>query len=49
MSTISLVLAVASVLGFVSSYTMGWSSDVLLALAIGVMATRVIYGRKAVP
>ena len=48
MSTISLVLAVASVLGFVSSYTMGWSSAVLLALSVAVMAARVLCGRKPI-
>jgi hypothetical protein len=43
--TIALVLAVLSVLGFVSSYTLGWLAHILLAVAVGMMLVRAIYGR----
>ena len=45
MITIALVLAVLSLLGFVSSYTIGWLAHVLLIVAIGLALTRAIHGR----
>jgi hypothetical protein len=46
--TIFVILVVLWLLGLVSSYTMGGFIHVLLALAIIVLAIRLIQGRKVV-
>jgi hypothetical protein len=46
--TIALVLAVISLLGFVSSYTMGWLAHILLIVAVSLALTRAIHGRTVI-
>jgi len=43
--TIALVLAVLALLGFISSFTVGWLAHMLLILAIGLLLARAIHGR----
>jgi len=43
---IALVLAVFGILGFVSSYTVGWLAHSLLAVAIALTFGRAIYGQS---
>jgi hypothetical protein len=44
--TIALILIVAWLLGFVSSYTMGGFIHILLVIAIILILVRLIQGRK---
>jgi Family of unknown function (DUF5670) len=44
--TVALILIVAWLLGFVSSYTMGGFIHILLVIAIILILVRVIQGRK---
>ena len=46
--TIALILIVAWLLGFVSSYTMGGFIHILLIVAIIMILVRLIQGNKAV-
>jgi len=46
LETISIVLVVLWLLGFVSSYTMGGFIHVLLVIAVVVILIRVIQGRR---
>jgi uncharacterized protein DUF5670 len=46
--TIALVLAVLSLLGFVSSYTVGWLAHILLIVAVSLALARVIHGRSVI-
>ena len=47
MSTVSLILLTAWLLGSISSYTLNGFLHMFLIAAIGVMLPRVIWGRKA--
>ena len=47
MIMVALALAVMALLGFVSSYTIGWLAHILLIAAISLALTRVIHGRRA--
>ena len=44
--TIALILIIAWLLGFVSSYTMGGFIHILLVVAIGMILVRLIQGNK---
>jgi uncharacterized protein DUF5670 len=46
--TISFVLAVLALLGFVSSYTLGWLAHILLIVAISLALARAIHGRTVI-
>ena len=46
--TIALILIIAWLLGFVSSYTMGGFIHILLVVAIIIIVVRLIQGNKAV-
>lgn len=48
MITVALVLAVLALLGFVSSYTVGWLAHILLIVAISLALARVIHGRTVI-
>ena len=43
----ALALGVVALLGFVSSYTIGWLAHILLIVAISLALTRAIHGRTA--
>ena len=45
---IALVLAVLALLGFVSSYTLGWLAHILLIVAISLALARAIHGRTVI-
>jgi hypothetical protein len=46
--TIALVFAVLALLGFVSSYTIGWLAHILLIVAISLALARTIHGRTEI-
>ena len=47
MIMIAFALAVLALLGFVSSYTIGWHAHILLIVAISLALARTIHGRRA--
>jgi len=47
MIMIAFALAVMALLGFVSSYTIGWLAHILLIVAISLALARTIHGRRA--
>ena len=47
MIMIALTLAVLALLGFISSYTIGWLAHTLLIVAISLALARAIHGRTA--
>ena len=47
MIMIALALGVLALLGFISSYTIGWLAHTLLIVAISLALARAIHGRTA--
>ena len=47
MIMLALGLAVVALLGFVSSYTIGWLAHILLIVSVSLALARAIHGRKA--